>query len=109
MLNIYATETNISIIYLEGNVRGTIGADLIPHEGGVAWWIARAIVSPPDNRGKGIGSQMMAAFKEAVLKSSCKKCIVAPGGYGANRRAQFNFYLRNGFTKVTKELLEFTI
>jgi len=65
---------------------------------GTIWWIARAVIVPTEQRGKGIGSAMLKALFKAVTKQgTCTRLIVCPGGYNGNKKKQFHFYEKNGF------------
>jgi GNAT superfamily N-acetyltransferase len=103
-LKVYSNEVHISVVWRGEFVgyMGSIEADLLPFEDKLAWWIARSLVKPESLRSHGIGSEMMSIFKQEVLKSSTRYCIVSPGGYSNKIERQMNFYKKNGFT-TTKE------
>lgn len=52
-------------------------------------------------------SHYSSEFKNTIIQNSkIKKCIVTPGGYQDDKEKQFNFYIKNGFTKLTDEILQ---
>jgi len=61
------------------------------------WYISRAFIKRTEDRGKGIGSEMMCMLKEHVANQGGEFITVHPGGYEENKRKQFNFYRKNGF------------
>jgi predicted N-acetyltransferase YhbS len=103
----YTTDNYIAVVWQNGRETGTIEANILPFENELVWYIARALINPPKSRNNGIGSKLMTEFKKTIIKNSnTKKCIVTPGGYSDNKEEQFNFYLKNGFTKLTDEILQ---
>jgi len=68
------------------------------------WWVARVLVSKPEDRGKGYGSQVLQAALKAIMEKTggVGRVIVAPGGYDNDDR-KFTFYVKNGFRQVVEE------
>jgi len=63
------------------------------------WFINRVLVKPENERGKGIGSELLQLLIKEIKKHGGKKIIVTPGGYDNKTKKQFNFYRKNGFKK----------
>lgn len=64
------------------------------------WWIARVLVSKPEERAKGLGSLALQRLLKLIAKQSSLPIRVAPGGYNVDPEKQFRFYTRNGFKQV---------
>lgn len=68
------------------------------------WYINRAIVGPKQQRGLGLGSQLMTRLLAVVSsKPGFVHVNVEPGGYGESPKKQKNFYTKNGFKPVEGE------
>jgi ribosomal protein S18 acetylase RimI-like enzyme len=79
-------------------LRGEVSAN--PVNDFQTWWIARALITPASERGKGYGSELLQKLISTIKqnpKLDCKFLLVTPGGYEENTKQQFNFYKKNGF------------
>jgi len=106
---VHGNERNVSVSYVVGGWPvGITNADnaglLMPSESFPPgrWWLARINVlenrAPGVARGQGIGSEMMRRLQEnLVTQPGFIELLVAPGGYGADEKKQWNFYLKCGF------------
>jgi len=75
--------------------RGSLEANWLSD---TTWWVARAVINPADQRGRGIGTAMLKALFKALRENeTCKRLVVCPGGYDSNTKDQFHFYEKNGF------------
>jgi GNAT superfamily N-acetyltransferase len=63
------------------------------------WYVNRVLVQPPDQRGSGIGQQLVKRLLNEIRLLGGRKVIVTPGGYGSNTTQQINFYKKCGFTE----------
>ena len=68
-----------------------------------SWYVNRVLVTSPDSRGSGLGTQVLEALKDAVRSQGGREMIVEPGGYGADPDKQKNFYVKNGFKPYRDE------
>lgn len=102
-----------SMVVGGGLMQGSASADLVPcadltsslgKYGDYCWWIARVYVRP-NNRGKGLGSLLMAKLIQAVAQREERLVVVAPGGYveKSGKARQMAFYRQNGFVDVEGE------
>ena len=64
---------------------------------GDRWWISRVIVRARDNRGKGLGSEVLRRLLDEIAKQPCTTVCVSPGGYDGDTERQWAFYVKNGF------------
>ena len=72
------------------------------------WFVNRVLVKDPDQRNKGIGSEMVEKMLTAIYGQNPDAVVtVLPGGYGENPDEQANFYQKNGF--VWEERAEYNI
>lgn len=72
-----------------------VSADIVEDH----WWIARALVRRPEDRGKGLGSIALARLLQEVRRSTVQLVWVAPGGYGSNPSQVTRFYKKHGFVQ----------
>jgi GNAT superfamily N-acetyltransferase len=79
-------------------INAVVEASLI----GDIWWISRAF-SHKDLRGKGVGSKLLQLVIKEIKKQGGRYIYVTPGGYDGKKRKQFNFYIKGGFRRATKE------
>jgi GNAT superfamily N-acetyltransferase len=79
-------------------INAVVEANLI----GDIWWICRAF-SHKDLRGKGVGSKLLQLVIKEIRKQGGRYIYVTPGGYDGRKRKQFNFYIKGGFRRATKE------
>lgn len=81
-------------------VRGEVSAsEVSPGK----WWVNRALVKPDDQRGHGLGTQLLhTLLATLVAKDSFKHVLVEPGGYNMPVGRQRKFYKRSGFKAARK-------
>lgn len=111
-LHIVVTNEYISLNMREANkgnypvagMSADLAYDLLfPKQWG--WWLARAVVRDK-HRSKGCGSFMLRRLLKEVAESKEQRIGVVPGGYSNDSKAQYNFYLKNGFWRsATDELV----
>jgi hypothetical protein len=114
---VVGNERNVTVSYIVGGWPvGITNADnaglLMPSDSFPPgrWWLARINVlehlAPGVTRGQGIGSEMMRLLQERlVIIPSFQELLVAPGGYGADEKKQWNFYLKHGFAPLGSALV----
>jgi GNAT superfamily N-acetyltransferase len=104
-LRTYGDQQSVTVTIVHGGRSlATINADRTLVDGHDGWWIARALVTKPENRSKGIGSFILARLKRSIeAVSDCHVLLVAPGGYSNEMDRQFAFYARNGFVPTDSE------
>ncbi len=63
------------------------------------WWVSRVLVSSPDDRCKGLGSELLRLLRrDCSRQPGFVRMIVTPGGYGSDPVRLRSFYERAGFT-----------
>lgn len=98
----FSHDQHVCILWRGEGVRDTGTAEADDLGDGV-WWVARVLVQPPKNRGRGIGTELVRRMQREVVGFGCKKLIVAPGGYDEDHERQRGFYLHCGFVQDEKD------
>lgn len=65
------------------------------------WLLNRALVQPPEYRGRGLGTRLLLTLLAEISKrADFKQLIVEPGGYNMPVRRQRRFYTKQGFKLI---------
>jgi GNAT superfamily N-acetyltransferase len=70
------------------------------------WYFNRAYVRP-EHQKKGIGKTLVVRLLAETTKQGCTKLVLTPGGYNTPYKQQEAFYLKCGFRRIKRGLLEY--
>lgn len=97
-IQVIETPDTITTFWLGGGTRR--GVVECHRSDGPLWWLSRALVHPPEERGKGVGRNLLRAILARLRdRQEPIRLIVEPGGYEGNTARQSRFYLNNGFVQ----------
>lgn len=91
------TPEHVSVFLIEKVLMTAVAqASLLPNG---TWYFNRMLVKNEEDRGRGLGSQLLERFKEELKKAGCRRLVVEPGGYGVDPVRQRRFYSERGFVE----------
>ena len=97
-LHISTTDDYLSVFLMTERNEFLRASMQVSHVSNGDWYFNRALVKNDEDRGKGLGTRMLARLKEELKKKpNFKRLIVEPGGYGSEPKRQRGFYLKRGF------------